>query len=227
MYRRGKVVIAFIVAIAALPRSPAMQQKDAGTRFNDQHHGRVQGKEESSGHLFPHETQSFKCIDCHHEYKTQERVEEGQEVKKCGACHKLEAQDRIVKLEKAYHDQCVNCHKKIKAEKKQTGPPLAQNVIRRSLEKNRKKNRPLLLRLRFQTPPHEGGFSFEGIQLHAQRGHSKRLQGVVEQCFWPAITAISGQPLFPAMNYRGYYLMSLRDVHFSSPTGATENSPVP
>jgi hypothetical protein len=66
----------------------------------------------------------FKCDQCHHEHKDGKNVwKEGQEVKKCSACHKLEPQgEKMVKLEKAYHDQCVACHKKLKEEKKKTGP---------------------------------------------------------------------------------------------------------
>ena len=66
----------------------------------------------------------FKCTQCHHEFKDGQNVwKEGQEVKKCSDCHKLEAQnEKMLKLEKAYHDQCVNCHKNLKKEKKTSWP---------------------------------------------------------------------------------------------------------
>lgn len=73
---------------------------------------------------FSHEKhKDAKCDDCHHDFQEGKNVwKEGMEVKKCGACHLLEAKDKILKLEKAYHDKCQGCHKKLKKEKKKTGP---------------------------------------------------------------------------------------------------------
>lgn len=73
---------------------------------------------------FSHEKhKEFKCTDCHHEYKDGKNVwQEGQEVKKCWACHKAKAEEKVVDLKKAYHDLCQKCHKKLKEENKKTGP---------------------------------------------------------------------------------------------------------
>ena len=56
--------------------------------------------------LFPHaKHKALKCKTCHHDYKDGKNVwQEGEEVKKCSACHKLEANGKVVKLEKAYHE---------------------------------------------------------------------------------------------------------------------------
>ncbi|MBI5251608.1 MAG: cytochrome c3 family protein [Desulfomonile tiedjei] len=125
MNRRGKVVIASVLAIAALAAftlahaATKMPEQDLVINTTD-----VFKEKKKAPVNFSHpKHKALKCIDCHHEYKDGKNVwQEGQEVKKCGACHKFEAQDKIVKLEKAYHDQCINCHKKFKAEKKTTGP---------------------------------------------------------------------------------------------------------
>jgi hypothetical protein len=67
------------------------------------------------------------CTTCHHEFKDGQNVwKEGQEVKKCSACHKLEADGKIVKLYAAFHadseHSCVGCHEKMKKEQKKSGP---------------------------------------------------------------------------------------------------------
>jgi hypothetical protein len=65
----------------------------------------------------------YRCDECHHDYDKGKNVwREGQEVKLCNACHPLNATSDIMCLEKAYHDKCVTCHKKLKKEDKKTGP---------------------------------------------------------------------------------------------------------
>jgi hypothetical protein len=56
------------------------------------------------------------CKTCHHTWK------EGENVKKCGECHKKETKDSAVKLEKAFHDNCRGCHRTLKKAGKATGP---------------------------------------------------------------------------------------------------------
>jgi hypothetical protein len=69
------------------------------------------------------------CTNCHHEYKDGQNVwKEGQEVKKCSACHKDKDEGKAVKLYSCYHKKeaehssCVGCHTKLKADNKKTGP---------------------------------------------------------------------------------------------------------
>jgi hypothetical protein len=68
------------------------------------------------------------CKECHHVYKDGKNVwEEGQPVQKCSSCHNVYklgkdlqgASDAEKKLSlfKAYHDNCVGCHKKENKEK--------------------------------------------------------------------------------------------------------------
>jgi hypothetical protein len=123
--KRGKTLIALLVGIAALAAftlayaATKMPEQDLVIDTKD-----VFKEKKKASVAFSHtKHKAVKCTDCHHEYKDGKNVwQEGQEVKKCGACHKLEAQDKVVKLEKAFHDQCQNCHKKFKKEKKPTGP---------------------------------------------------------------------------------------------------------
>ena len=76
------------------------------------------------------------CTDCHHVYKEGKNVwKEGDEVQKCSVCHseakaptgadapKLSKGEKIKKYYySAIHENCVGCHKALKAETKPTGP---------------------------------------------------------------------------------------------------------
>ncbi|MDY6987790.1 MAG: cytochrome c3 family protein [Thermodesulfobacteriota bacterium] len=77
------------------------------------------------------------CADCHHVYKDGKNVwKEGDEVKKCMACHSeakapkaKEGEPKLSKAEKikkyyysAIHENCVGCHKALKKDAKPTGP---------------------------------------------------------------------------------------------------------
>ncbi len=74
--------------------------------------------------LFPHtKHKAMECDHCHHEFIGGLNLwEEGRPVEKCSACHPLETSAVIRKLEKAYHDLCAGCHKKLKNENGPTGP---------------------------------------------------------------------------------------------------------
>lgn len=81
-------------------------------------------------HKKHNEEHAIACKECHHLYKDGKNVwEEGQEVKKCEACHTVvkpiaecsEAEKKL-NLQKAFHDNCKGCHMELKKEKKPTGP---------------------------------------------------------------------------------------------------------
>jgi len=61
-------------------------------------------------------SQDYKaaCTDCHHEYKDSKNIwKEGAAVKTCVSCHDPEkTQDKVMKLQTAYHTNCKECHKK-------------------------------------------------------------------------------------------------------------------
>ena len=77
---------------------------------------------------FPHNHHAetgLSCKDCHHIYKDGKNVleegtlEEGKEGIRCSACHRANSR---LKLEQAFHDQCIGCHRKDLKENKKTGP---------------------------------------------------------------------------------------------------------
>ncbi len=125
MKQRGRVLVALIVGVAVLA---AFTLAYAATKAPENDIV-IESKDVFKEHkktpvVFPHaKHKALKCTDCHHEYKDGKNVwKEGQEVKKCSACHKLKAEGKVEKLESAYHKKCVDCHKKLKKEKKPTGP---------------------------------------------------------------------------------------------------------
>jgi hypothetical protein len=77
----------------------------------------VFGKKRKGDPIFDHKKHTdFKCQDCHHTWK------EGEKVKKCGECHLKKEKDKTLDLKDAFHDSCMDCHKKLKREKKKYGP---------------------------------------------------------------------------------------------------------
>ena len=77
---------------------------------------------------FPHnghvET-GLSCKDCHHLYKDGKNVldegtlEEGKENIRCSGCHGPTSR---LNLERAFHSQCIGCHRTYWKGKKKTGP---------------------------------------------------------------------------------------------------------
>ena len=125
MKKRGTILLALTLGIAVVAActlayaAVKMPEKDLVIDTKD-----VYTKKKKTPVVFSHiKHKAFKCDQCHHEYKDGKNVwKEGQEVKKGGACHKLKKDGKVSKLEKAFHNQCVKCHKKLKKEKKKTGP---------------------------------------------------------------------------------------------------------
>lgn len=68
------------------------------------------------------------CTECHHVYKDGKNVwKEGDKVQKCSACHNVyllgkdlsqaTPEEKKLSLYKAYHNNCLGCHKKANKEK--------------------------------------------------------------------------------------------------------------
>ncbi len=77
---------------------------------------------------FPHNRHvenGLSCKDCHHLYKDGKNVldegtlEEGRENIRCSACHSPKSR---LSLERAFHNQCIGCHRTYWKEEKKTGP---------------------------------------------------------------------------------------------------------
>jgi len=81
-------------------------------------------KKQRSPVLFPHEQHmmNYECLDCHHKYENgknvldeDELIEENSDIA-CAKCHHPKMK---IDLQKAFHRQCMLCHKENK-----TGPRL-------------------------------------------------------------------------------------------------------
>ncbi len=120
MSKKAKILVALVggAFIAAITLA------HAATRVPDQDVVISSDRVFTKPMSFPHNKhKEYKCTDCHHDYKNGQNVwREGQEVALCNACHPPEKRVEIMSLETAYHDKCQGCHKKLKKEKKKTGP---------------------------------------------------------------------------------------------------------
>jgi len=64
------------------------------------------------------EEYEIACDSCHHVYQEGRNVwKEGDSVEKCAVCHDpAEDQDKIIKLQSAFHKNCRDCHKEVTQE---------------------------------------------------------------------------------------------------------------
>lgn len=76
-------------------------------------------------HLAHADNYDVACTECHHDYQDGKNVwKEGDPVKKCIECHSpLKSEDKIKKLQLAFHNNCKNCHKDLAKEGKTEGAP--------------------------------------------------------------------------------------------------------
>jgi hypothetical protein len=121
-YKAMMIMAAAVLAFIWTPRLSA--QPDKVVLDNSQ----VSGKRTRPAVPFPHNRHAeagLSCKDCHHLYKDGKNVldegslEEGKEGIRCSACHRPNSR---VKLERAFHDQCIGCHRRVLKENKKTGP---------------------------------------------------------------------------------------------------------
>jgi hypothetical protein len=78
---------------------------------------------------FPHEEHmdELECLQCHHKYKDgvnileEDALEEGNTDLLCSACHTDNAK---INLKRAFHRECMGCHRKLRLAGKSTGPEL-------------------------------------------------------------------------------------------------------
>ncbi len=89
---------------------------------------KVSGKKTRPAVSFPHNRHAeagISCKDCHHLYQDGKNIleesslTEGKEGIRCSACHGPNSRSN---LERAFHDQCIGCHRKVSKENKKTGP---------------------------------------------------------------------------------------------------------
>lgn len=113
------LVAAPILSAADAPKDDLVIKAPEGMKTKE-------GKPLQKAVPFPHSKHAaVECKECHH---TMDK--DGGKVKACtgAGCHdskefKDASNAKDVKLvENAYHNQCIDCHKKLKAEQKPTGP---------------------------------------------------------------------------------------------------------
>lgn len=64
------------------------------------------------------EEYEIACDSCHHVYQEGENTwKQGDPVEKCVACHDpVEDQDNVIRLQRAFHKNCRDCHKQVTLE---------------------------------------------------------------------------------------------------------------
>lgn len=100
--------------------------------------------------------EAIECADCHHLYKTGVNVwKEGDHVDKCIKCHngvknyspskpkkllkegKLTKEEMVKELSWAYHENCYNCHKAVKAVNKKANAPKSCAKCHKKIKKKK------------------------------------------------------------------------------------------
>lgn len=79
--------------------------------------------------IFSHELHMdmADCLDCHHDYDDGENIldedelEEGNTAIRCATCHDS---DSTVDMRRAYHFQCLGCHRQARIDGQAAGPEL-------------------------------------------------------------------------------------------------------
>jgi hypothetical protein len=124
MRNRYDSMILLIAVILFLAANGLMAQPDSITL----NHPEIFKKRQRPPVAFPHTRHmegELTCKDCHHQYENGENVldesalHEGNEGIKCSECHDVRGR---IDLQRAFHYQCISCHKKNEREKKKTGP---------------------------------------------------------------------------------------------------------
>ena len=124
MIHRYHSIILLIAVICFLAATDLMAQQD-NMELN---HPEVFMKRERPPVSFPHNRHvegGLSCKDCHHRYENGKNVldestlQEGNQEIKCSACHSPQSR---TDLQRAFHHQCLSCHKKNEKERKKTGP---------------------------------------------------------------------------------------------------------
>lgn len=95
------------------------------------------GKKGRPAVSFPHDRHvevTGSCKECHHRYEQgrnvldESQLEEGGPAIRCASCHPSKSH---LGLERAFHDQCMGCHRKLRHERKKTGPRYCGECHRR------------------------------------------------------------------------------------------------
>ena len=107
--KKGRIVIAlstFVLVAGVFAFSGFSAQ--AGTN-EDCPKAPITLKSKKGAVTFKHDVHKAEsCKKCHHKAK------DGKIGVACGECHKAKAENDVPKAKKAFHGQCITCHKKVK-----------------------------------------------------------------------------------------------------------------
>ncbi len=124
MINKGYLIALSIMIISSFAFNDLKAQPD-NILLN---HPEVFKKRERPPVLFPHNRHmegGLSCKDCHHQYKDGKNIldestlQEGREGIRCSSCHDRRSRPN---LSKAFHHQCIFCHKKYEKENKKAVP---------------------------------------------------------------------------------------------------------
>lgn len=117
---RQKILILFIAVVTTLMMAGSVMAQEEVLKLEHQAFGDRQRPAVTFSHAKHYET--IACTDCHHFYENGKNVWDESRGANCAACHQLKAEGKKTGLMKAFHDNCVGCHRKTGAEGKKTGP---------------------------------------------------------------------------------------------------------
>ena len=119
-------LLALIVSLAPLSGGPPLVfgQEDLVLDNPDAY-----PKKTRTAVAFPHQLhmEGFACLECHHDYTNgentldEDELVEGNPAIRCAACH---ATGSASDLRRAYHLQCLGCHRQERIAGSTTGPEL-------------------------------------------------------------------------------------------------------
>jgi c(7)-type cytochrome triheme protein len=121
---RNTVLLIPLLIVAALPCAYA-QEEELTLNNPDSYDAK-----QRPGVVFPHEIHmgEHECLECHHDYDEigenvldEDTLEEGNEDLLCASCHDSGTD---VNLKKAYHRQCIGCHRELRRSGEATAPEL-------------------------------------------------------------------------------------------------------
>lgn len=76
-------------------------------------------------------SQTFDCTACHHVFQNGQNVWDQTSPTACAECHKPQSKDGSLTLRPSFHKLCMDCHKKVLSQGKQSGPVMCGHCHKR------------------------------------------------------------------------------------------------
>jgi hypothetical protein len=117
---RQRILILFIAVVTNLMMASSVIAQEEVLKLEHQAFGDRQRPAVTFSHAKHYET--IACTECHHFYEKGENVWDESRETNCAACHRLKTEERKMGLMKAFHENCVGCHRKAKPAEGKTVP---------------------------------------------------------------------------------------------------------